>query len=98
MDWVLVASILAGFAVGFSTGASPTPTGGALSASVVAFVAGVVGGASRASGLNNPVAQDAGFLVVLFIGTMLVTYIAANVMRRRNMFEWMGIRGPGRRK
>ena len=29
MDWIIFASILAGFAVGFSTGASPTPTGGA---------------------------------------------------------------------
>ena len=93
MDWIILAVILAGLVVGFSLGASPTPTGGMLSASVVAFFAGIAGGKC-----DNTDFQYVGKIASLFIIVLFVTYIVTNILRRKKLLVLLGFRGPPDKK
>ena len=97
MTWVALAAFLAGLISGFAAGASPAPTGGSVATAVAAFLVGVVGGVAIAGGTDPARIDSLGRLAVLFLGTLALSYVGANVLRKRGLLEWMGMSGPGRK-
>jgi phage shock protein PspC (stress-responsive transcriptional regulator) len=97
MTWILAAAILGGLLSGFAAGASPVPTGGNVATAVAGLVVGVIGGIAAVSGPDPTRLDVIGRLAVVFFGTLLVSYIGANVLRKHGALEWMGISAPTRR-
>lgn len=97
MTWIATAAFLAGLISGFAAGASPAPTGGNVATAVAAFLVGVVGGVAIAGGADAARLDALGRLAVLFLGTLTLSYVGANVLRKRGLLAWMGISGPGRK-
>ncbi len=97
MNWILIATILSGFIVGFATGASPSPTGGSITTAVATFIVGVIAGVSQLEKITIDQLNNIGMLACLFLVVLCVTYIFANFLRKNHKLVWMGIQGAGRR-
>ena len=82
--WVIVATIAAGAVIGFVTGGARVSSAGHVTTGVSGFFVGAL--AARPSGGDVDVLAR---VFCVYIASLFVTYVAANILRHRGKLEWL---------
>jgi hypothetical protein len=84
MTWVVVAAIAAGAVIGFVTGGARVSSAGHVTTGVTGFVVGAF-----ATRPTDPDAETYAFIFCVYIASLFVMYVLANILRHTKNLRWL---------
>ena len=82
--WIIIATILAGALIGFVTGGARVSSAGHITSGVTGFFVGAV-----VANPDNPNFEYYAQLFSLYLVTLFVVYVFANILRHKGKLEWL---------